>query len=60
MFDFQLGSSHVEAARIERVRDLDVGAGVVAAHHLRIGDAELLALVKKRLEEFEKEQKARG
>ncbi len=36
----------------------EIDRAIVAAHHLQIGDAELLALVKKRLEVFEKKNKA--
>jgi GntR family transcriptional regulator len=36
----------------------EVDRAVVAAHHLQIGDAELLALVKKRLETFDRKNQA--
>jgi GntR family transcriptional regulator len=36
----------------------EVDRAVVAAHHLQIGDADLLALVKKRLEAFDRKNKA--
>ena len=36
----------------------EVDRAVVAAHHLQIDDADLLALVKKRLEAFDHKQKA--
>jgi len=36
----------------------EIDRAIVAAHHLQIGDAELLVLVKKRLEAFERKNKA--
>ena len=36
----------------------EVDRAIVAAHHLQIGDDELLALVKKRLENFDRQNKA--
>jgi len=36
----------------------EVDRAIVAAHHLQIGDDELLALVKKRLENFDLQNKA--
>jgi len=36
----------------------EIDRAVVAAHHLQINDAELLALVKKRLEAFERKNSA--
>jgi GntR family transcriptional regulator len=36
----------------------EIDRAVVAAHHLQIGDADLLALVKKRLESFDRKNKA--
>lgn len=36
----------------------EVDRAVVAAHHLQIGDADLLALVKKRLETFDRKNQA--
>jgi GntR family transcriptional regulator len=35
----------------------EIDRAVVAAHHLQIGDADLLALVKKRLDAFERKNK---
>ena len=35
----------------------EIDRAIVAAHHLQIGDADLLALVKKRLESFERKVK---
>ena len=35
----------------------EIDRAIVAAHHLQIGDADLLALVKKRLEAFERKSK---
>jgi len=36
----------------------EIDRAIVAAHHLQIGDADLLALVKKRLDAFERKNKA--
>src|SRR5580704_15750315 len=36
----------------------EVDRAVVAAHHLQIGDADLLALVRKRLDTFDRKNKA--
>ncbi len=36
----------------------EVDRAIVAAHHLQIGDADLLALVKKRLDAFDRKNKA--
>jgi GntR family transcriptional regulator len=36
----------------------EIDRAIVAAHHLQIGDADLLALVKKRLETFNHQNKA--
>ena len=36
----------------------EVDRAIVAAHHLQIGDADLLALVQKRLENFDRQNKA--
>ena len=36
----------------------EIDRAVVAAHHLQIGDAELLALVQKRLEAFDRKNQA--
>ena len=35
----------------------EIDRAIVAAHHLQIGDADLLALVKKRLDAFERKSK---
>jgi len=37
----------------------EIDRAIVAAHHLQIGDADLLALVKKRLEAFERKVDAK-
>jgi len=36
----------------------EIDRAIVAAHHLRIGDADLLALLKKRLDTFDRKNKA--
>lgn len=36
----------------------EIDRAIVAAHHLQISDADLLALVKKRLEDFDRRNKA--
>ncbi len=36
----------------------EIDRAIVAAHHLQIGDSDLLALVKKRLDAFERKNKA--
>ncbi len=36
----------------------EIDRAIVAAHHLQIGDADLLALVKKRLDTFDRNNKA--
>ncbi|HEV2695507.1 MAG TPA: GntR family transcriptional regulator [Verrucomicrobiae bacterium] len=52
-----VGSPLTKTARNDLlVQEID--RAVVAAHHLQISDAELLALVKKRLEAFERKNNA--
>ena len=52
-----VGSPLTKSARNDLVVQ-EIDRAIVAAHHLQIGDADLLALVKKRLEAFEKRNKA--
>jgi GntR family transcriptional regulator len=52
-----VGSPLTKTARHELVIQ-EIDRAVVAAHHLQIGDADLLALVKKRLEAFEQKNQA--
>jgi GntR family transcriptional regulator len=52
-----VGSPLTKSARNDLVVQ-EIDRAIVAAHHLQIGDADLLALVKRRLEVFEKKNKA--
>ena len=53
----EVGSPLTKSARNDLLVQ-EVDRAVVAAHHLQIGDAELLALVKKRLDAFDRKNKA--
>ena len=52
----EVGSPLTKSARNDLVIQ-EIDRAVVTAHHLQISDADLLALVKKRLEAFEKKNK---
>ena len=52
-----VGSPLTKSARNDLVIQ-EIDRAIVAAHHLQIGDADLLALVKKRLDSFERKNKA--
>ncbi len=52
-----VGSPLTKSARNDLVVQ-EIDRAIVAAHHLQIGDADLISLVKKRLEAFEKKHKA--
>jgi DNA-binding transcriptional regulator YhcF (GntR family) len=51
------GSLLTKSARNDLVVQ-EIDRAIVAAHHLQIGDADLLALVKKRLDAFDRKNKA--
>jgi GntR family transcriptional regulator len=51
-----VGSPLTKTARNDLVIQ-EIDRAIVAAHHLQIGDADLLALVKKRLDAFERKNK---
>jgi GntR family transcriptional regulator len=51
-----VGSPLTKSARNDLLIQ-EIDRAIVAAHHLQIGDADLLALVKKRLDAFEKKNK---
>jgi len=53
----EVGSPLTKSARNDLLVQ-EVDRAVVAAHHLQIGDADLLALVKKRLDAFDRKNKA--
>jgi GntR family transcriptional regulator len=53
----EVGSPLTKAARNDLLVQ-EVDRAIVAAHHLQIDDADLLALVKKRLEAFDRKNKA--
>jgi GntR family transcriptional regulator len=53
----EVASPLTKAARNDLLTQ-EIDRAVVAAHHLQIGDADLLALVKKRLESFDRKNKA--
>jgi len=53
----EVGSPLTKAARNELLV-LEIDRAIVAAHHLQIRDADLLALVRLRLEAFERKNKA--
>ncbi len=53
----EVGSPLTKAARNELLV-LEIDRAIVAAHHLQIRDADLLALVKMRLDAFERKNKA--
>jgi GntR family transcriptional regulator len=53
----EVGSPLTKTARNDLVIQ-EIDRAIVAAHHLQINDAELLGLVKKRLDAFERKNKA--
>jgi GntR family transcriptional regulator len=53
----EVSSPLTKAARSDLLIQ-EIDRAVVAAHHLQIGDADLLALIRKRLDAFEKRNKA--
>ena len=53
----EVGSPLTKSARNDLLVQ-EVDRAVVAAHHLQISDADLLALVKKRLDAFDRKNKA--
>jgi GntR family transcriptional regulator len=53
----EVGSPLTKSARNDLLVQ-EVDRAIVAAHHLQIGDADLLALVKKRLDTFDRKNKA--
>ena len=53
----EVGSPLTKSARNDLVIQ-EIDRAIVAAHHLQISDADLLALVKKRLDAFERKNKA--
>lgn len=53
----EVGSPLTKSARTDLVVQ-EIDRAIVAAHHLQITDADLLALVKKRLELFDRKNKA--
>lgn len=53
----EVGSPLTKSARNDLVIQ-EIDRAIVAAHHLQIGDADLLALLKKRLDAFQRKNKA--
>jgi DNA-binding transcriptional regulator YhcF (GntR family) len=53
----EVGSPLTKTARNDLVIQ-EIDRAIVAAHHLQISDSDLLALVKKRLDAFERKNKA--
>ena len=53
----EVGSPLTKTARNDLVIQ-EIDRAIVAAHHLQISDADLLALVKKRLDTFERKNKS--
>lgn len=51
------GNSPLKKSARHDLLATEIDQAIVAAHHLQIGDADLLALVKKRLEVFAQEKK---